>query len=195
MGLLALHEERITKNQQRTGNCPSLHRNYLQMPKFTALVYARKEDALYLDRALESLKVANDRLLINADVDPEIKRIARRHHARQKFGIPGVTPGAYEMDGYHHWILVLRPSEALSNDLIRSLEQWKKGKKDESRGYAFALLRQNGTRWLAEDPELRLVNRHLINWIGELPENQSAPVLPGPLLQYETDVREQRIAS
>lgn len=165
------------------------------MPKFTALIFATKKDAAFLDRALESLKVANDLLLINAEGDPEIKQIGRRRHARQKIGIPGVTPGAYEMDGFHHWILVLRPSEALSNDLIRSLEEWKKRKKDESRGYAFALLRQNGTRWHAEDPELRLVNRRLINWIGELPDNQSAPILPGPLLQYETEEREQRIAS
>lgn len=165
------------------------------MPKFTALVFARKEDAPYLDRALESLKVANDRLLINADRDPEIKQIARRHRARQKYGIPGVTPGAYGMDGFHHWIVVLRPFEVLSNDLIRSLDDWKKRTKDESRGYAFALLRQNGTRWRAEDPELRLVNRRLVNWIGDLPDNQSAPILPGPLLQYETEEREERIAS
>lgn len=165
------------------------------MPKFTALVFAQKGDAPHLDRALESLKVANDLLLINAEGDPEIKQIGRRHHARQKSGIPGVTPGAYGMDGFHHWTLVLRPSEALSRDLIRSLGEWKKRKKDDSRGYAFALLRQNGTRWHAEDPELRLVNRHMINWIGELPDNQSAPILPGPLLQYETEKREERIAS
>lgn len=165
------------------------------MPKFTALVFARKVDAPYLDRALASLKVANDRLLINADGDREIKNIAGRHDARQKNGIPGVTPGAYLMDAFHHWILILRPFEALSNDLIRSLDDWKKCKKDESRGYAFKRLRQSGTRWHAEDSELRLVNRHLINWIGELPENQSAPVLPGPLLQYETEGQEQKLAS
>lgn len=165
------------------------------MPKFTAVVFARKEDVLHLGRALESLKVANDRLLINADRDPEIKKIARHHKAREKNGIAGVTPGAYLMDAFHPWILILRPFEALSNDLIRSAEEWKKRKKDESRGYAFKLLRQNGTRWHAEEPELRLVNRRLVNWIGELPQNESAPILPGPLLQYETDEREERIAS
>jgi hypothetical protein len=165
------------------------------MPKFTALVFARKDDAVHLDRALESLKVANDRLLINADRDPQIKQIARHHKTREKNGIQGVTPGAYAMDGFHHWVLLLRPFEALSNDLIRSLAEWKKCKKDESRGYAFALLQQTGTRWRAEDPELRLINRRLINWIGELPRNESVPILPGPLLQYETEEREERIAS
>ncbi|HEU5401095.1 MAG TPA: hypothetical protein VFU86_07045 [Terriglobales bacterium] len=177
------------------GNCRSIQRNYLWMPKFTALIYARTGDSAYLDRALESVKLASDPLIINADCDPEIKKIASRHHARHKHGIAGVTPGAYLMDAFHHWILVLRPFEALSNDLIRSLDQWKRRKKDESRGYAFARLLQNGTRWKAEDPELRLVNRRLINWIGELPDNQSAPILPGPLLQYETEEYEQRIAS
>jgi hypothetical protein len=165
------------------------------MPKFTALIFARLEDSAYLDRALESLKVANDRLLIDADRNPEIKKIARRHHARHKNGIPGVTPGAYLMDAFHHWILVLRPFEALSNDLIRALEEWKKRKKDESPGYGFPILRQEGHRWCADDPELRLVNRRLINWMGELPDNQRAPILPGPLLQYETEEQEQRMAS
>ncbi len=165
------------------------------MPKFTALVFARKDDAPHLEHALASLKIANDLLLINMDNDPEIKQIGRRHRAREKTGIPGVTPGAYLMDAFHHWIVVLRPFEALSNDLIRSLEEWKKRKKDESSGYAFGVLRQNGSRWNAEDPELRLVNRRLVNWIGEVPDNQSAPILPGPLLQYETEEREQRIAS
>src|SRR5512146_1862388 len=108
------------------------------MPKFTALVFARKEDGPHLDRALGSLKVANDLLLVNADADPEIKQIAHRHRARQKSGIAGVTPGAYLMDAFHHWLLVLRPFEALSNDLIRSLEVWKRRRKDESNGYAFA---------------------------------------------------------
>src|SRR5512147_2960840 len=125
-----------TRNKELTGNCPSRHRNYLEMPKFTALVFARREDAPHLDRALASLKVASDLLLINADGDPEIKQIGRRHRARLKKGIPGVTPGAYLMDGFHDWILLLRPSEALSNDLVRSVAEWKRRKKDESRGYA-----------------------------------------------------------
>jgi hypothetical protein len=99
------------------------------------------------------------------------------------------------MDAFYQWILIVRSFEALSNDLIRSVEEWKKGEKDESRGYAFKLLQQRGTRWHAEDPELRLVNRRVVNWIGELPQNESAPILPGPLLQYETDQREERIAS
>ncbi len=167
----------------------------LRMPKFSALVYARPEDASCLDRTLESLKVANDILLINADRDPEIKRIARHHHARYKNGIPGVTPGAYLMDAFHHWILVIRPLEALSNELIRSLDDWKKRKKDESRAYAFAVQCQSGHRWHMQSPELRLVNRRLVNWIGELPHNGNAPVLPGPLLRYDTETQqEKRIA-
>lgn len=165
------------------------------MPTFTALVFAKQEDSAHLDRALESLKIANDRLLINADGDPEIKRIGRRHHVRHKNGIPGVTPGAYAMDAFHHWILVLRPDEALSNDLIRSLQEWRKCKKDNAHGYSFAVLQQNGHAWHPRHPELRLVNRHFVNWIGELPHNGNAAILPGPLLRYETEEQEQRLAS
>jgi hypothetical protein len=165
------------------------------MPKFTALVYAKQDDSVHLDRTLDSLKIANDVLLINEDRDPEIKRIGRGHHVRQKYGIPGVTPGAYAMDAFHHWILVLRPSEALSNDLIRSLQEWQKRKQDEAHGYSFVVLQQDGHAWRSQQHELRLVNRRFVNWIGELPQNGNAAILPGPLLRYETEEQEQKLAS
>jgi hypothetical protein len=177
------------------GNCVFLDCNYLLMPKFTAFVFAHEDDTVHLDRALESLKVANDVLLINADRSPEIKRIGRKHHAREKNGIPGVTPGAYAMDAFHQWVLVLRPFEALSNELIRSLQEWRKRKKDESQGYCFGVLEQEGHKWRNRVPEFRLANRKYVNWIGELPENGNAPVLPGPLLRYETGEQQQRLAS
>jgi hypothetical protein len=165
------------------------------MPTFSALVFARRQDAVHLDRALKSLKVANDILLINGDRDPQIHQIGRRHHARSRDGIPGVTPGAYLMDAFHRWILVLRPFEALSNNLIRSLQDWKNRKEDESRGYSFGVLQQGGRAWHPLAPELRLVNRDYVNWVGELPPGGDAPLLRGSLLRYETGQREQRIAS
>ena len=165
------------------------------MPKFTALVYTRAEDEPYLQRALESLRVANDVLLINGDRTPEIRSMARHYSARERIGVPGVTPGAYLMDAFHHWILVLRPFEELSNDLIRSLQEWKRRKKDETHGYLLGVLQQNGNGWNPVSQELRLVNRHHVNWMGELPPKMNAPVLPGPILRYERDTEEQRLVS
>jgi hypothetical protein len=110
-------------------------------------------------------------------------------------GIPGVTPGAYLTNAFHNWILVIRPFEEISTDLIRSLEEWKHRKKDEAPGYAFGVIEQSGNSWKPRKPELRLVNRKLINWMGDFPPNTSAPLLPGSILRHHELEKEERIAS
>ncbi len=165
------------------------------MPKFTALIYARSEDAPDLARCLSTLRVANDVLLINADGSEEIRRLARSRYVRILNGIPGVTPGAYLMDSFHHWLLAIRPFEALSDELVRSLQEWKHRKQDESAGYAFGVLELHDRAWSARGPELRLVNRRVINWTGELPPNTSAPLLPGTLLRYKPLPVAEKLAS
>ncbi|HEX6878780.1 MAG TPA: hypothetical protein VF135_00320 [Terriglobales bacterium] len=164
------------------------------MPKFTAIIYACAEDAPYLNRALESLKCASDIMLINADNDPEVSSAARKRFVRQRRGIPGVSPGAYTMDAFHDWILVMRPHEALSKDLQRSLDEWRKKKHDESHGYAFGIWQQDGEKWQSLPAEMRLVNRRQVNWMGELPPRMNAPALPGPLLRYEHGQENQKAA-
>lgn len=165
------------------------------MPKFSAILYVRENEEPFLQRALESLRVANDVLLINVDRSPAIRSISKHYWVRERIGIAGVTPGAYLMDAFHHWILVTRPHEELSYDLIRSLQEWKKRKKDDSEGYALGLLCQSGSNWQPLPPELRLVNRRRVNWIGELPPKMNAPVLPGAILRYDCSVQEERLAS
>ena len=164
------------------------------MPKLSAIVYARENDGLFLDKTLHSLQVAHDILLINADNSDEIKRIGRRFHARVKSGIAGVTPGAYLMDAYHPWILVLLPTEALSDELSQSLKEWKRQKEDDNPGYSFDVLEQNEGAWRSRAAELRLVDRRKINWTGDLPPNAEAPRMRGPLLRYEPRAREQKVA-
>lgn len=165
------------------------------MPKFSALIYARQDNENFLDRCLASLTIVNDVLLINADKSDEIRNIARPHRVRVLNGVPGVTPGAYLMDAFHPWILVIRPFETLSDELIRSLQQWKRRKRDAASGYAFAVLEQQERAWAARSPEFRLVNRRLINWTGDLPPNSPAAILPGPILRYKSSAEAERIAS
>ncbi len=165
------------------------------MPKYSAIIYASSGDRELLERTLQSLQVCDDMLLINADADQEIRSIGRRLHARMKNGIPGVTPGAYLMDTYHQWILVLRPGEAISDELRNSLRDWHRQKRDENPGFRFSVLEQNHFGWRLRPPELRLVNRRKINWTGELPPNSDAPTLRGPLLRFSRDEDQQKVAS
>ena len=165
------------------------------MPKFTAIIHACSEDVLDLETTLRSADVASDILLINEEHDPEVKRIGRRYWARERNGVPGVTAGAYLMDAFHHWILVLRPGEELSEELRKNLKEWRGNKKDDSHGYRVMLAEPNGGNLHPLTPELRLVNRHHINWTGELPPNMDAQLIPGPLLRHEHQEREERLAS
>jgi len=166
------------------------------MPKFTALVHACQEDAPRLEVTLRSLDVANDILLINEEHDPEIKKIGRRFGARERNGVAGVTAGAYLMDAFHHWILVVRPGEELSEELRHSLDEWRRNnKKDDSYGYKVMIAEQNGAKAHPLAPELRLVNRRQINWIGELPPNMDGPSLAGALLRHDRHQQQERLAS
>jgi hypothetical protein len=164
------------------------------MPKFSAIVYATSDDEHRLEKTLDSLQVAQDVLLINADCVDNIRKLGRRFHARVKPGIPGVTPGAYLMDTYHPWILVVRPAEAVSDELRQSLEQWRHRKRDDNPGYRLAVLEKDDGQWIERKPELRLVDRRKINWTGELPPNADGPSLPGQLLRYSGKASAQMVA-
>ncbi len=163
------------------------------MPKFSALVYVSTNPGV-LHRALESLTIADDVLVINAELDPTIRKIALEHGARIKKGIPGVTPGAYLMDAFYPWLLVIRPFESLDADLMRSIEEWSRKKRDDNPGYAFEVLEQHNGGWNARPPELRLVNKKQINWIGDLPPNATAPLLAGHLLRFRQKDAELKAA-
>lgn len=165
------------------------------MPKFTVIVHAGAEDVPCLEQTLQSANAASDILLINEERIPAINRIGRRFRVRERTGVPGVTAGAYLMDAFHPWILVLRPGEELSQELQRTLKQWRRKKTDESCGYRLGVVEQNVDKSHPLAPELRLVNRHQVNWIGELPPNMEAPMLPGALLRHEHHQEEQRFAS
>lgn len=165
------------------------------MPKFTTIIHACPADVPQLAVTLQSADVSSDILLINQEHSPEVKAVARRFWVRERSGVPGVTAGAYLMDAFHHWILVLRPGEELSEELQKNLKEWRSTKKDDSHGYRLMLAEQNGHKAHPLTPELRLVNRHHINWTGELPPNMDAPLLPGPLLRHERHDEQERLAS
>ena len=143
------------------------------MPKITALLHAHN-DALHLGRALDSLRSCDEVLVIDEGSEDDASRVAREHGATLKTAIPGVTLGAYAADAAHDWILRLRPNETLSDDLEAALFDWKNEEPAENvAGYRISSREQNGNgEWRSCPPETRLVNRKLVNWIGEMPPDE-----------------------
>ncbi len=152
------------------------------MPKITALLHTHN-DALRLERALQSLRRPCDEVLVIDDgSDDDTAKIAREYGATIKTAIPGVNPGAYIMDASNDWILCLRPSESLSDDLEAALLEWKQQElEDDSICYSIPVRNSHGNG----KAEVRLVNRKQINWIGEMPpEQECSTKLPGDLLSF-----------
>jgi glycosyltransferase involved in cell wall biosynthesis len=156
------------------------------MPKITALLHT-DNDALHLGRALDSLRPCDEMLVIDDCSEDDTSRVAREHGAAFKTAIPGVTFGAYASDASHDWILCLRPDEALSDDLEAALFDWKKEEPaEETADYRISIREQNANgEWQSLPPETRLVNRKLVNWIGEMPPEGSGEMkLSGDLLRF-----------
>lgn len=156
------------------------------MPKITALLHTHN-DALRLGRTLDSLRPCDEVLIIDDCSEDDTVRIAHDNGAHVKTSIPGVTQGAYAMDAGNDWIFCVLPNEALSEELEASLLEWKNQDHPETLACCKIRLReQNGSDWKELDPEVRLINRKLMNWVGELPPAQHCDItLSGELLRFQ----------
>ena len=147
------------------------------MPKFTAFIQASGVDGLA--QTLRAARVASDTLVIH-DSDPAVQRLCLRYGAREKIYVPGVTPGAYATDAFHDWLLLLRSGEELSVDAVIALKEWRRRSDDSSSGYLIHCGDDHRS-------QLRLVNRALVNWLGEFPPTPtSAGVFPGLIARAES---------
>lgn len=153
------------------------------MPKISALVHA-SNDAPRLGRALDSLRVCDEILLIDHHSDDETAKVARDHGAKVQKAVIGVEEGAYAIDTRHDWILCILPTESLSEALEAGLHEWKENDHEET-GFAFNVREESDAGWKGLGPQMRLVNRTRINWTGALPPNQpEAPRVNGDLLRF-----------
>lgn len=143
------------------------------VPKFTALIHA--SSAQGLPQTLRSARVASETLVVHP-ADPAIERLCLRYGARDTLNVPGVTPGAYAMDAFHDWLLLLQPGEELSGDALAALERWRRQRHDDSAGY---LLRCT----VGCEPQFRLINRIRVRWFGERPPTPArVEVFPGLIM-------------
>lgn len=155
------------------------------MPKITALLHTHN-DGLRIGRALDSLRPCDELLIIDDNSEDNTTRVAHENGASVKMAIPGVAHGAYAMDASHDWILCLLPNEALSEELEASLLEWKQQDPEETLTCCKVQVReQNGNGWHTLGPEVRLINRKLLNWVGDLPPSRQCDItLTGDLLRF-----------
>jgi glycosyltransferase involved in cell wall biosynthesis len=156
------------------------------MPKITALLHTHNDEHR-IGRALDSLRAADEVLVIDHGSTDDTRKVARHHGAQVKKAVPGVTPGAYAIDAHHDWILCLLPNEACGEALEAALLEWRDAGKDDvdSHGYSVAIREETDAGWQARSPETRLVNRKSVNWNESLPGNdpESTP-LSGELMRF-----------
>jgi glycosyltransferase involved in cell wall biosynthesis len=152
--------------------------------KLTALLHTC-DDALHLGRSLDSLRACDEVIVVDHGSSDHTVEVAREHGAKVVSAVNGVDRGAYVQDAANDWILCLRPSEALGDDLEASLHEWRENEQPESAiGFNIAVREQNGHGWKLLPAEMRLANRKQINWTGDLPpENPNAPALEGHILR------------
>ena len=156
------------------------------MQKISALIHANN-DAARLARAIESLRLCDEILVVDHGSSDSTDSVAKKHGARVKAAILGVQDGAYVTDLANDWVLCIQPSESASEDLEASLLEWKQRDPDESIiGFRVRVREQNEHGWHLLGQEVRLVNRKRINWTDTLPPNiPGAKPLRGDLLRFK----------
>ncbi|HTK95204.1 MAG TPA: hypothetical protein VL382_06160 [Terriglobales bacterium] len=156
------------------------------MPKISAIVHT-ENDALRIGRLLDSLRACDEVLVVDHNSQDDTIKIARKHGATVKKGLPGVEPGAYLMDARNNWILCVHPNEALNESLEGSLHEFKERKDEEetAQAYNVAVREEAAGGWRTEASETRLANRAKVNWTTELPPAmKDVPTLPGELMRF-----------
>jgi len=153
------------------------------MPKITGLVHAENRSGS-LERTLNSLRICDETIVVVDSSDDELEKTARDFGAIVRKAIPGVTPAAYAMDSDNDWILVLQPNEELDDTLSQNLKDWQQADHEDS-GFAFQVCEVTPDKRCNHLAEMSLVNKRKINWVGDLPPNNTmAPKLPGDILRY-----------
>ncbi|HUS19342.1 MAG TPA: hypothetical protein VMZ25_06805 [Terriglobales bacterium] len=161
------------------------------MPSFSALVHATS-DPTTLGRLLETLRPADEVLVVDHAGDGAIRKVALQYGAKVIPAVPGVNHGAYAVNCRSDWILCLLATESLSESLEASLFEWKRADQQAADSFSIALREQHNDAWqVLDQPETRLVNRGTVNWQGKLPPSlEGAIPLAGHLLRFADQVPE-----
>ncbi len=153
------------------------------MPSFSVLIHAAS-DAAQLGRLLETLRPADEVIVVDHHGDEATQKVVRQYGARLVPAVPGVDHGAYAVNCRHEWVLCLLASETLSEALEASLFEWKRSEQDAANSFSIPIREQHDKTWRPLPAETRLVNRCNVNWQGKLPPAlDAATALAGDLLR------------
>jgi glycosyltransferase involved in cell wall biosynthesis len=160
------------------------------MPKISAIIHTHN-DAVRIGRTLETLRPCDQVIVVDHDSQDETRKVARKYGASVKKAIVGVDDGAYVFDADHDWVLLLLPSESLSEALEAALYEWKQTEPGATIGYTIGVRQEAPSGWSQQKREMRLVNRTCVNWPGPLPRSaDNASELGGDILRF-TDASPQ----
>ena len=151
------------------------------MPPITAIVHTAN-DALRIGRALESLRVCDQVIVVDHDSRDQTTAVARSYGAAIRCGDAAAAVAAAR----HDWILCLLPTEALHENLEAALHEWKDTDPGDAAGFRIAVREESGAGWQEAGTSLRLVHRARIALRDPLPVDGSpeAPTIPGHILRF-----------
>jgi hypothetical protein len=155
------------------------------MPAITALLHT-KDDALRLGRALETLFVCDEILIVDHDSQDATCRMARQLGARVVRADDHAAPEHYLRMASQDWILCLQPNESISDGLQTTLYEWKAPPLEDAAAFSLLVREETTGGWLDHAaPETRLIPRHWRRWQRNIPAFEpSALILEGELLRF-----------
>lgn len=157
------------------------------MPAITGLVHTCN-DEMRIGRALETLWMCDEILLVDHGSRDETLRIAREYGVSIR-AVKGEEPASIAASSAKcEWILCLRPTESISEALEASLYEWKLYEAQDLSGIegaAMTVREEEAGTWTELAPELRLVRRNWNCWEGPLPSGKRQwMLLQGDLLRF-----------
>jgi glycosyltransferase involved in cell wall biosynthesis len=149
----------------------------------SALIFARNDERT-LGRALESLRVCDELVVVSRGSSDRSAAVAREYGARWVCGDDGA--GGYAVPPWvrHDWVLWLRPEEVAAESLEAALLEFRAGRPADQCGFRVACRDETPAGWRRREPELRLVHRYRVAWRHGLPQPADpAALFPGEILR------------
>lgn len=155
------------------------------MPPITALLHT-ENDARRLGRALESLRVCDEIVLVDHRSQDATVRIAREYGAHVVRAEPDESLDFYLKSAQCSWIFCLEARESVGEGLEATLLEWKSLPPVPDQAFSIGLREETAHGWGELSlPQTRLVPRNWRHWQYRLPANDSqARVLEGELLRF-----------
>jgi glycosyltransferase involved in cell wall biosynthesis len=151
--------------------------------RISALVYAR-DDERTLGRALESLRVCDEVVVVPVGSRDRSAAVAREYGARWVVLEEGAGAAGFPGWVQHDWVLWMMPDEVAAESLEAALLEFRSGADGGACGYRVARREETASGWRRLEPELRLVHRRRVSWREGAPRTEvETELFPGEILR------------